>query len=71
MENTHPPLPTAGQKRKQHRYDKPMEYTRGNNKAKTKVGIHDLIKKHFTNGILKANPSLRFMDLASFCNVHT
>ena len=55
------------------REDKPTEDSRGNKKAKanTKVEINDLLRKHFTNGIWKVNPYLRFRDLESFCNVHT
>ena len=63
--------PTAGQKRKFDREDKPVEDSRGNKKAKPKVEIHYLLNKNFTNGIWKVNPSLRFRDLASLCNVHT
>ena len=48
-----------------------MEDSRVNKKSKTKVEIYDLIRKHFTNGIWKVNPALRFRDMASFCNVHT
>ena len=48
-----------------------MEYSRGNKKAKPKVEIHDLFKKHFSNGIWKFNPYLHFRDLEIFCNVHT
>ena len=48
-----------------------MEYSCVENKDKTKVEIHDLLKDHFTNGICKVNPSLRFRYLAIFCNVHT
>ena len=33
--------------------------------------INDLLKKHFTNGIWKVNPSLCFTDLEIFCNIHT
>ena len=62
--------PVAGQKRKFDRDEKPMEDIRGNKEAKTKVEIHDLLRKQFTNGICKVNPYLRFRDLASFCNVH-
>ena len=36
-----------------------------------KVEIHDLLRKHFTNGIWKFYPSLRFRDLVSFCDFHT
>ena len=48
-----------------------MEDSRGNKKAKPKVEINDLLRKHFTNGIYKFNPSLHFRDLSSFCNVRT
>ena len=48
-----------------------MEDRRGNKNSKTKVEIHDLLRKHFTNIIWKVDPSLRFRDLASFCNIHT
>ena len=48
-----------------------MEDSRGNKKAKTKVEIHDLLRKHFTNGIWKIILYLCFRDLASSCNVHT
>ena len=48
-----------------------MEDSRGNKKAKPNVEIHDLLKKQFTHGIWKLNLSLRFRDLARFCNVHT
>ena len=58
--------PAYGGKRKFEREEKPMEDSRGNKKAKPEVEIYDLLKKHFTNGIWKLNPSLRFMDLASF-----
>ena len=64
-------LPAARKKIKLNREDKPMEDSRGNKKANPKVEIYDLLKKHFTNGIWKVNPSLCFRDLASFCNVHT
>ena len=63
--------PAAGQKRKFDREDKPMQDICGNKKAKPKVEIHDLLKKHFTNGIWKVNPYLRFRDLTSLCNIHT
>ena len=63
--------PAAGQKRKFYRDNKPMEDSRSNKKANTKVKIHELLRKHFTNGIWKVNPSIRFRDMASFCNVHT
>ena len=65
------PPSAAGQKGKFDREEKPMEESRGNNKSNPKVKIHDLLKKHFTNGIWKVNPSLRFRYLASFCNLHT
>ena len=48
-----------------------MEESHGKNKVKPKLEIPDLLKKHFTNGIWKVNPYLRFRYLASFCNVHT
>ena len=48
-----------------------MEDSLGNKKANHKLEIHDLLRKHFTNGIWKVNLSLRFRDMASFCNVHT
>ena len=63
--------PTAGEKSKFDREDKPREYSRSNNKANPKVKIHDLLRKNFTNGIWEVNLSLRFRDLASFFNVHT
>ena len=58
--------PTAGQRRKFNREDKPMEHRCVNKKANPKVKIHDLLRKHLTNGIWKVNLSLRFRDLASF-----
>ena len=58
-------------KKKFNREDKSMEESRGNNKAKLKVEIYDLLKKHFTNVIWKENPSLRFIYMSIFCNVHT
>ena len=48
-----------------------MDESCSNNKAKLKVEIHDLLRKHFTNGIWKVNLSLRFRDLEIVCNVHT
>ena len=48
-----------------------MEDSCGNKKANPKVEIHDLLRKHFTNGIWKVNPYLRFRDLSGFCNFHT
>ena len=33
--------------------------------------IHDLLRKHFSNGIWKVNPSLLFRCMAGFCNFHT
>ena len=63
--------PTYGQICRFDREDKHIEDIRGNKKAKPKVEIHDLIRKHFRNGIWKVNPSLRFRDMASFCNIHT
>ena len=48
-----------------------MEESFGYKKVKPKVELHELLKKHFTNGIWKVNPYLHFRDLASFCNVHT
>ena len=48
-----------------------MEESRGNNKSNPKVKIHDLLKKHFTNGIWKVNTYLQFRDLEIFCNFHT
>ena len=48
-----------------------MEDSRGNKKAKPKVEIHDLLKKHFTNVIWKVNPYLSFRYLESFSNVYT
>ena len=62
--------PAAGKKRKFDRKDKPMQDIRDNKKAKTKVEIYELLRKNFTNGIWKFNPSLHFRDLASLCNVH-
>ena len=59
------------EKRKLDREDKHMEDSQFNNKAKPKVEINDLLRKHFTNGIWKVNLSLRFRDLASFWYVHT
>ena len=64
-------LPADGKNRKFDREDKPMKDICGNKKAKTKVEIHELLRNHFTYGIWKVNPYLRFRDLASFCNVHT
>ena len=64
-------LPAAGQKRKFDMEDNPREYSHSNKEANTNVEIHYLLRKHFTNGIWKVNPSLRFRDLESFCNVHT
>ena len=46
-----------------------MEDSRGNKKAKPKVEIYDLLRKHFTNDIWKVNPYLRFRGLSIFCNV--
>ena len=63
-------LPTSGHKINSYRYEKPMEGIRSNKKAKPKVEINDLLKKHFTNGICKVNPYLCFRNLAIFCNVH-
>ena len=63
--------PAAGQKRKFDWEDKPIEDSRSNKKANPNVGIHDLLRNHFTNGIWKVNLSLRFRDLESFCNVCT
>ena len=48
-----------------------MEDIRGNKKPKPNMEIHDLLRKHFTNGIWKVNPTIHFRDLASFWNVHT
>ena len=48
-----------------------MEESCSNKKANPKVEIHDLLRKHLTNGIWKFNLSLRFRDMASLCNVHT
>ena len=64
-------LPQVGQKHKFDREYKPMEDSRDNKKAKPKVEVHRLLKKHFTNGIWKVNPYIRFRYLESFCNVHT
>ena len=64
-------LPTAGQKRKFYREDKPTEYRRDNKNDKPKVDIHDLLKKHFTNCIWKVNPYIQLGDTASFCNINT
>ena len=62
---------TTGQAHKFGREENHMEDSRGNKKADLKVEIHDLLKKHFTKGICKVNPSLRFRYLESFYNVHT
>ena len=48
-----------------------MEDSSGKKKAKPKVEMHDLLKKHFTNGIWKVNLSLHFRDMSSFWIVHT
>ena len=64
-------LPTASNKRKSYKYDKPAEESRSNKKTKLKVDIHELLKKRFTNEIWKVNPYIFFRDLASFCNLHT
>ena len=45
------------------REDNPMEDSLSKKKANPKVEIHDLLRKHFTNGIWKVNPHLRFRDL--------
>ena len=58
--------PSAGKKRKFNREDKTKEYSRSNKKVNPKLEIHDLLRKHFTNGICKVNPYLHFRDLASF-----
>ena len=42
---------TVGHKRKSYRHEKPMEDIHGNKNSKPKVEIHDILKKHFTNGI--------------------
>ena len=47
-----------------------MKDIRGNKKANLKVEIYGLLKKHFVNGIWNVNTSLRFWDMASFCNVY-
>ena len=65
------PLPQMGKTHKFDREDKPREDSRSNKKENPKVEIHDLLRKHFTNGICKVNPYLCFRNLASFCNVHT
>ena len=52
-------------------WNNPTDYSRDNKKAKSKVGIHDLLKNHFTNSIWKLNPSLQFRYIASFCNINT
>ena len=63
--------PAAGQKFSFDREDNPREEIRSNKKSNPRVEIHDLLRKHFTNDIVKVNPYLRFRDMASFCNVHT
>ena len=44
-------LPADGQKRKFDREDKPMDDSHSNKKANPRVDIHNLLRKHFTNGI--------------------
>ena len=63
--------PAAGQKLKFDREDKNRGDSRSNNKSNPKVEIYDLLRKHFTNGIWKVNPYIRFRDLEIFYNVHT
>ena len=63
--------PADGEKRKFYRGYRLREDSRSNKKANPKVEIHDLLRKHFTNGIWKIILYLCFRDLASSCNVHT
>ena len=63
--------PATGKKRRFDKENKPREDRCSNKKANPKVKFHELIRKHFTNGIWKVNMYLRFRYMESFCNIHT